>query len=230
MKFESIITDNGREFANKKVKEWADKKGIIVNFSIPYYHPSNGRVERLNRSIRDGLKKTPSTLKNALTLILDAYNNKLIHRGLGVTPANALLPENRLKVLSKSMSYKNEFKNIGNLEIFEINQKVLIRNETKSSKMDKEFYKLGHIVSIVGNNSYIVKVKDKTMLRHSSQLKAWPGNVGCFDNETSRLGNTSKIALFKETNKSIGIKVTNKDAVIKESESGDSYDKEISRL
>ncbi|KAG0437438.1 Pol polyprotein [Dictyocoela muelleri] len=78
-----MVTENGREFNNQKVKTWARLKGICIDFSILYYHKSNGRIERLNRTIRDGLKKTSGSMSKRLENVLLIYNTRVCHRGIG---------------------------------------------------------------------------------------------------------------------------------------------------
>ncbi|KAG0440539.1 hypothetical protein DMUE_1669 [Dictyocoela muelleri] len=180
LKFKSMTADNGREFNNNKVKKWADDKGIDIFFSILYYHKSNSIIEKLNRTVRNGLRKTTGSWSEKLKDVLEVYNTKVNHRGLRVTPEKALLDENRDIILNKIKKYETEFKNKKKLETFQIDQKVLIKNETRKNKMEKEFNRLGTIVSKEGKNAYLVRFKnDKILLRHSSQLRAWPGNVGC---------------------------------------------------
>jgi IS30 family transposase len=62
--FKEMITDNGKEFDNNLVKNWVIKNKVNHIYSIPYYHQSNGRVERINRAIRNAFKKTPGPHKN----------------------------------------------------------------------------------------------------------------------------------------------------------------------
>lgn len=85
IKIVTLISDNGREFSNKEVENWCKNNGITHLFSIPYYHQSNGRVERANKTLREALKKTPGVLKIKLKQIVSNYNN-LTHRGIGMTP------------------------------------------------------------------------------------------------------------------------------------------------
>ncbi|KAG0438722.1 hypothetical protein DMUE_2904 [Dictyocoela muelleri] len=136
-----MVTDNGREFNNQKVKTWSRLKGICIDFSIPYYHKSNGRIERLNRTIRDGLKKTSGSMSKRLENVLLIYNTGVCHRGIGITPEKALLEENRRFILNRSEKYSKEFKRTNKSEVFQINQKVLIKNNTRKNKMEKEFYR-----------------------------------------------------------------------------------------
>ncbi|KAG0420594.1 hypothetical protein EQH57_0083 [Dictyocoela roeselum] len=104
-----------------------------------------------------------------------------------MTPENALLDKNRDEVIKISRIYKKEFKSNVKPECFKIGEKVLIKNETRKNKMEKEFNKLGVIKSKVGNNAYNVKFpNNKVLLRHTSQLRGWPGDVGCQSEMTSK--------------------------------------------
>ncbi|KAK7580680.1 hypothetical protein V9T40_001309 [Parthenolecanium corni] len=52
-KIGSFLCDNGREFINSDVRDFCKKKGIRMLNSVAYNHPSNGRAERLNRTLED---------------------------------------------------------------------------------------------------------------------------------------------------------------------------------
>ncbi|KAG0420595.1 Retrovirus-related Pol polyprotein from transposon gypsy [Dictyocoela roeselum] len=60
--FKTINADNGREFNNNLIRKWVESKGIKIDYGIPHYHKSNGRIERFNRTLRDGLKKNKGSL------------------------------------------------------------------------------------------------------------------------------------------------------------------------
>ncbi len=90
--------DNGKEFDNKQVQNFCQENNIQIKYSIPYFHESNGRVERAIRTLRDALKRTRGTLKAKLPKILAAYNNAK-HRGIGTSPIEALKEENSYEVL-----------------------------------------------------------------------------------------------------------------------------------
>lgn len=53
LKIKKLLTDIGKEFNNKTLTKWALDRGISMLHSIPYYHPSSVRVERINRTIRE---------------------------------------------------------------------------------------------------------------------------------------------------------------------------------
>lgn len=48
-----IKSDNGREYVNKNLIDWAKLKGIEMNYTIPYSPQMNGTAERLNRTIME---------------------------------------------------------------------------------------------------------------------------------------------------------------------------------
>ncbi|KCZ79890.1 hypothetical protein H312_02718, partial [Anncaliia algerae PRA339] len=68
-------------------------KGIEHKFTVPYYHKGNGRVERVNRTLRNALKKAERSPKFCLSEVVKNYNN-LNHRGIGMNPTMALAKEN----------------------------------------------------------------------------------------------------------------------------------------
>ncbi|KAG0440167.1 Pro-Pol polyprotein [Dictyocoela muelleri] len=109
-KFEKMIVDNGCEFQNKYLKEWARNNNDELFYSIPYNHQSNGRVERFNRTIRDGLKRMKRPLCVKLKQIIKNYNENMIRRATGLTPQQTLLEENKEKILSRTENYEKEFK------------------------------------------------------------------------------------------------------------------------
>ncbi|KYN01654.1 Copia protein [Cyphomyrmex costatus] len=53
MKIAKIRCDNGREYANLNIKNWCKKKGIELDFTIPYSPQLNGKAERLNRTLME---------------------------------------------------------------------------------------------------------------------------------------------------------------------------------
>lgn len=59
----TLITDNGREFNNKSLDKFCTDNRIERQFSVPYYHQSNGRIEGANKTIRGGIKHAKNQLK-----------------------------------------------------------------------------------------------------------------------------------------------------------------------
>lgn len=179
-KFKSMTCDNGKEFNNNDLIAWAKSENIQVNYSVPYFHESNGRVERVNRTIREAIKKTSGTLKKSLGKIVEAYNNS-IHRGIGISPKEALNKDNYEKVREHQKNYAKEFGEFKRKKNhLKEGQKVLLRNELKTTKMDDSFKELGTIVSYEGNGIYKVKTNEgRELTRHDFQLREfYKGDVG----------------------------------------------------
>ena len=53
MKVSKIRCDNGGEYANERLRDWTNKKGIVLDFTVPYTPQLNGTAERMNRTIFD---------------------------------------------------------------------------------------------------------------------------------------------------------------------------------
>jgi transposase InsO family protein len=149
--FKTMFTDNGLEFCNHEMKVWTEALGVEHRLAVPYYHKSNGRVERVNRTLRTANKKTKGCVKRILSKIINNYNN-LYHRGIGMAPNEAIKTENWDSVRRVNFKYKKEFdrKNMKGIE-FVIGEKVVIRNEKLKNKMDNEFEEFGIIERFEGN-------------------------------------------------------------------------------
>lgn len=52
-----MITDQGRKFRNKEIKDFCSDKNIIHHITGLESHGGNGRVERLIKTIREELIK-----------------------------------------------------------------------------------------------------------------------------------------------------------------------------
>ena len=109
IKFKTLLSDNGKEFDNTLVNDWCKDMKINRKFSIPYYHQGNGRIERLNRTIRDSLKKGTGNMRVRVKKALEKYNQST-HRATGLSPREGLLEENRQQILDTSKKYAKEFK------------------------------------------------------------------------------------------------------------------------
>ena len=177
VKFKTLKSDNGREFNNKIIMNFCKENNITRKLSVPYYHQSNGRVERVIRTIRTALKKESGTLKNKVAKVIINYN-ETYHRAIGMTPNEAWLTENRDTVIKNSNKYSQEFisKKLSKLKL---GDKVWIRNDVRKNKMEDEWSDMSEVIKIHEHDTYTVKnEKDKTFKRHRSQLKISTGNVG----------------------------------------------------
>ncbi|XP_022869801.1 uncharacterized protein LOC111389152 [Olea europaea var. sylvestris] len=61
----SLVSNNGRQFNNKKMRDLCDELGIKKDFSTPHHPQANGQVEAVNETIKDTLKMKLDTSKGA---------------------------------------------------------------------------------------------------------------------------------------------------------------------
>jgi Integrase core domain len=101
IKFEEILSDNGPEFGPKESisKEHHPFERMLIELGIkhryirPYRPQTNGKVERLWRTIEDDLLRetyfdSDQELKEELLQYLYYYNHERHHQGIGDTPVN----------------------------------------------------------------------------------------------------------------------------------------------
>ena len=76
-------------------------------------------------------------------------------------------------------NYAEEFKIKNKCKVFDVGQEVLIKNEAKENKMDKEYKQHAVVVANEKRDVYLIRNNyGKILRRHGSQLRVWPGNVG----------------------------------------------------
>lgn len=172
-----LVTDNGKEFNNEMLNNYCRENNIERVFTIPYYHQSNGRIERANRTVREALKHARGPTKKVLANVIASYN-KTYHRGIGMSPDEALNPSLRNTVIANQEKYGKEFeKKYSEYSKFEVNDTVIIKKEIKDTKMDNEFEDVGLVVKVLGSDTYeIISGKNK-LVRHASQLKRFGGGM-----------------------------------------------------
>jgi hypothetical protein len=101
IKFEEILSDNGPEFGPKESisKEHHPFERMLMELGIkhryirPYRPQTNGKVERLWRTVEDDLLRetyfdSEEELKEELLQYLYYYNHERHHQGIGDTPVN----------------------------------------------------------------------------------------------------------------------------------------------
>jgi len=102
---ETVISDNGPEFASAQTVRFLKDEDVKQFFSTPHQPESNGLVERFNRTMKDMFRKmTYQANANKVTFtqpilnrILKAYNNS-VHSTIEMKPVDAMKPENKQKV------------------------------------------------------------------------------------------------------------------------------------
>jgi len=173
-----LITDNGKEFVSRKFEEMCTEKGVAHRKVSVESHRSNGRVERLIGTIREGLVKLKNgSLKEKIARIIGEYN-KTYHTALRCTPEEAFKTDEGMMLWQNSRDgeYAKKFKK-GFRETFEENEKIVmskIENINSDAKVKKgRFIREGRIVAKCQGDSYLVKTKEGKYIkqRHSGLKK-----------------------------------------------------------
>ena len=107
----TVVSDSGSEFINSNFVQFCKQNYIKCYKSYTSTHASF--VERYNRTIKNKIYAYMDGVKtqryiDVLQNIVDSYNNS-VHRMIGMTPQNAELSKNHLKVRQKMQQYYNKF-------------------------------------------------------------------------------------------------------------------------
>lgn len=107
-----------------------------------------------------------------LNTIIDNYNNSY-HRGIGMSPNEAMLASNHLKVRLHEKKYIKEFNKRNKFtKKYKIGESVMLKNELKRKKTDKNFKETGKITKHLYGDVYEIRTdKGKVEKRHTSQLR-----------------------------------------------------------
>jgi phosphoribosylformylglycinamidine (FGAM) synthase-like enzyme len=161
IKPEEIISDNGKEFANMKFKTFCKKRRIRHRMVSVESHRSNGRVERVIGTLREGLVKIKgNTLEERVEEITRAYNNTY-HSGIRCTPREAWKDETNIAMIENNREgkYIKQFKKTKR-EKFKIGDRIRIakkENVKEGKHMRGRFLGLGDVIGICGGDSYLIK-------------------------------------------------------------------------
>lgn len=91
-----IISDNGPQFISRDFKEYIRLAGMTHVRTAPYYPQSNGKLERVNKTVKSEAIRVspPESLEEAQRLVekfVAYYNNVRLHSAIGyISPADML--------------------------------------------------------------------------------------------------------------------------------------------
>lgn len=121
----SIISDNGTEYKNYNLSSWLEQKGIIHDFSVYYTPEQNGRAERSNRTVLNGIR----------TLLYDSgLDESLWGEALNTVVYTVnRIPSRRNPDKTRYELFRDEKPDISNLRIF--GQNVIYKQENKEGKL-----------------------------------------------------------------------------------------------
>lgn len=181
---EEIITDNGKEFTNKDFKEFCNNENIAHRTISIEAHRSNGRVERVIRTIREGLLKSDKQdITEKVNNTIGKYNTTY-HSAIKMTPTQAIKTGGTeiLAYNSRYGEYVARFRKSPR-EQFYIGQMVKIaKNEnlgTLAKNTRGRFTEEGIIKGKFGKDSYLVMKSDGKMTKKRHyDLKRLVGESG----------------------------------------------------
>lgn len=166
-----LNSDNAKEFASKEFFNFMTDNNIEHHLTSVEHHSSNGRVERVIRTIRDAIVKTKSLemSENKLIDIETKYNDSY-HKGIGMTPMRAFNQDDKetKEIISKTnRKYTRRFKK-RKREKFIDTQPVLIsekENLKDKGKSHDRFQNEGIIVRQAGTDSYLVRDNNNNLTK-----------------------------------------------------------------
>jgi transposase InsO family protein len=91
-----IISDNGPQFIARDFRTFVRESGMTHVRTSPYYPQSNGKIERLHKTLKVTTirPRSPQTFEEAVSLVtafVDHYNNRRLHSAIHfIAPADKL--------------------------------------------------------------------------------------------------------------------------------------------
>ena len=152
-KVESINSDRGNEWVNKKMKKFCSDRGILLKNPFTFSHSPH--VERVQSTLQDLIyKKITSTMNfrfiDKLQDIVKTYNNRK-HRMTRLSPNDGEKKENSLHIQNMHENYYNKIKRTKKIR-FKVGDLVRIaRSKPKfgrgyDKKSPEEIYKVVKVI------------------------------------------------------------------------------------
>lgn len=192
-----LWTDSGREFENLLLKTFAREQEIEFSIGSPFYHQSNGTIERCIRSFLSKLRKLTICgklkMKGCIPKVIDAMNFSF-SRSIGMSPyvarfqKYATLPcEGMVTERSKAIKtqiineWRNRGKNRYKTEIegkyretskpLMVGQNVWIYNGNGSNPLKPRWQRGYKIVEVTPDGSYLLSKNNRTLKRNRKHVK-----------------------------------------------------------
>ncbi|ELQ74545.1 LTR Retrotransposon [Trachipleistophora hominis] len=175
---EMIITDNTKEFVAIETKNWMTEARIIHEKTSVESHKSNGRVERVIRTVREAIEKMElNEMGKAIKEVEDRYN-KTYHAGIKCTPEEAWKDITGIAAVenSKDGRYNKQFKK-RKREKFAEGQQVIVAQKENLRDNDKigRFVEKDEVIAVCKGDSYLIRRSGRGILkkRHYDLRARW---------------------------------------------------------
>nr|AHW68394.1 hypothetical protein NP_09H07 [Nosema pernyi] len=167
---EEIITDNGKEFCNSEFRQLCSTLKINHRKVSVESHTSNGRVERIIRTIRDSVLKSKKDLfEDKIKEAVEIYNSSF-HAGVKCTPIEAAEDKSGTVMIENSPdgTYARNFKGWYR-EKFIRGQEVRVAKRENLKDTAKNckgrFLDMGKVLEVCPGDSYIIRLENGKILK-----------------------------------------------------------------
>ena len=180
-KVERIRSDNGKEFTSHTMQEWLKTRGITQELTAPYSPESNGKAERLNRTLLEmartmlnGASKAPGYK----TLWAEAaHTANYIRNRLYTTPGK----------MTDKTPYEvamNKKPDLSHIRIFGTESFVHIPKQKRQDKMG-ERVEIGYCVGFTSGNGYKIYLLQRRIIIVSRDVP-FDEQVGAYQQDENR--------------------------------------------
>jgi len=107
-----LLSDNGAGYISQQFNQYLRLVGIRHITASPFHPQTNGKIEGYHRTVKGEIKQVPydmpSELKEAIRAVIEYYNHRRYHEGLGnVTPYDVYTGRH-LEIIQKRKEVKNK--------------------------------------------------------------------------------------------------------------------------
>ena len=175
---ETIVSDNGPQFASEEFHNFCSINGIVHRKSAPYKPSTNGQAERIVQVLKSAITQATVSGENIDTAVarhMLVYRNTA-HSTTGESPSMLLMKRKlrtRLDLLKPSVQRHVENKQNSvaertanrHLRQFQKGDSVMVRNYGKGEK-----WLPGKISEVLGTRNYMVQTGGQMWKRHVDQV------------------------------------------------------------
>ncbi|KAI3777367.1 hypothetical protein L1987_47167 [Smallanthus sonchifolius] len=183
-----LVSDNGTQFADKKLQEWCAELGIKQIFTSVHHPQGNGQVERANRSLVEGIKagldQWGHSWVDELPHVLWAHHTSLktsngetpislTYGSKAVIPAEIGVPSARVLMASKC---DNDQEIRINLDLLDERREEAALKEARYKKKLEKYYNARVKICKFNVGEYVLRDNEASEAEHPGKLSPnWEG-------------------------------------------------------
>ncbi|GJY15478.1 reverse transcriptase domain-containing protein [Tanacetum coccineum] len=180
-----IISDNRKQFRDNPFKDWCEKLNIKQRFASVKYPQSNGQVERVNRSLGEGIKarlgkdnkkwveEVPHVLWAHCTMIKISNGHTSFSLTKAVIPVEIGMPSLRCGEVNRA---ENDGELLLNLDILEERKEKATVCEAKSKAKMENYYNTRVRITAFCPGDFVYRSNEASNAKNSKNLgPKWEG-------------------------------------------------------